>query len=69
MERAAELIRAGRLVAPFELSVRDDFSYWLAWPPGRSSNPDAAYLREWLQARAANEELPCTVTQIIAAPG
>jgi len=65
---AVDEVRAGRLIAPFDISVRDDFSYWLAWPPGRSANPDAAYFREWLQARAAQEELPCTVTQTLAAP-
>jgi LysR family glycine cleavage system transcriptional activator len=66
---AVDEVRAGRLIAPFDISVRDDFSYWLAWPPGRSANPDAAYVREWLQARAAQEELPCTVTHTLAAPG
>jgi len=65
---AVDEVRAGRLVAPFELSVRDDFSYWLAWPPGRSTNPDAAYVREWLQARASQEEPPCPVGHTVAAP-
>jgi LysR family transcriptional regulator, glycine cleavage system transcriptional activator len=52
-------LRAGRLVTPFDISVRDDFQYWLAWPTGRSPNPDAILLREWLAAKAAAEEHPC----------
>lgn len=56
---AVDELRAGRLVAPFSASIRDDFSYWLTWPAGRSSAPEAARFREWLQARAAQEEHPC----------
>jgi len=56
---AVDELRAGRLVSPFELAVRDDFSYWLAWPASRSTNPEAGRLREWLQAKAAAEEHPC----------
>jgi LysR family glycine cleavage system transcriptional activator len=54
-------LRAGRLVAPFDISVRDDFQYWLAWPAGRSANADAVLLREWLAAKAAAEEHPCVL--------
>lgn len=64
---AVDELRAGRLVAPFDLAVRDDFSYWLVWPTGRSANPDAAYFRDWLQAKAAAEEAPCPVTHIVEA--
>ena len=42
-------------------AIRDDFSYWLVWPTGRSANPDAALFREWLQAQAAAEEHPCPI--------
>lgn len=58
---AVDELRAGKLVAPFDLSVRDDFSYWLVWPTGRSTNPSAGQFREWLAARAANEEHPCPI--------
>lgn len=58
---AVDELRAGKLVAPFDLSIRDDFSYWLVWPTGRSANPDAALFREWLQAQAAAEEHPCPI--------
>ncbi len=54
-------LRAGRLVTPFDISVRDDFQYWLAWPAGRSANADAALLREWLAAKAAAEVHPCVL--------
>jgi|CXWL01.1.fsa_nt_gi LysR family glycine cleavage system transcriptional activator len=54
-------LRAGRLVAPFDISVRDDFQYWLAWPAGRSANADAVLLREWLAAKAAAETHPCVL--------
>jgi LysR family transcriptional regulator, glycine cleavage system transcriptional activator len=64
---AVDELRAGRLVAPFDLSVRDDFSYWLAWPTGRAGNPEAVRLREWLAARAAAEAHPCPVGGVIAA--
>lgn len=56
---AIDEVRAGRLVAPFEMAVRDDFSYWLVWPTGRALNPEAARFREWLEAKAAAEENPC----------
>jgi LysR family glycine cleavage system transcriptional activator len=65
---AVDELRAGRLVAPFNVSVRDDFQYWLVWPTGRSMNPDAAYFREWLQARAAEEEPPCAAQRAISPP-
>lgn len=56
---ALDEVRAGRLVAPFERSLRDDFSYWLVWPAGRTLLAPAARLRDWLAARAAAEEHPC----------
>jgi LysR family glycine cleavage system transcriptional activator len=58
---AVDELRAGKLIAPFDISVRDDFAYWLVWPTGRSTNPDAARFREWLAERAANEEHPCPI--------
>jgi LysR family glycine cleavage system transcriptional activator len=58
---AIDEVRAGKLATPFDLSVRDDFAYWLVWPTGRSTNPDAALFRDWLQAQAAAEEHPCPI--------
>jgi LysR family glycine cleavage system transcriptional activator len=58
---AIDEVRAGRLVTPFDLAVRDDFSYWLVWPTGRVANPEATRFREWLSQKAAAEEAPCPV--------
>jgi LysR family transcriptional regulator, glycine cleavage system transcriptional activator len=58
---AIDDVRAGRLVTPFDLAVRDDFSYWLVWPTGRVANPEATRFREWLAQKAAAEEQPCPV--------
>lgn len=54
-------LRAGRLVTPYNIAVRDDFQYWLAWPAGRSANADAVLLREWLAGKAAAEVHPCVL--------
>lgn len=56
---AVDEVRAGRLVVLFEQAMRDDFSYWLVWPTGRSAHPEAVRFREWLAERAAAEEPPC----------
>lgn len=56
---AIDEVRAGRLCAPFDVSLRDDFSYWLVWLAGRNLSADAAHFRDWLAGRAAAEEHPC----------
>jgi len=56
---AVDELRAGRLVAPFDIAVRDDFAYWIVWPTGRSLGTEADRFRAWLQARAAAEDAPC----------
>lgn len=61
---AVEELRAGRLVAPFPLSITDEFSYWIVWPTGRITNPDAIAFREWLTARAASEQHPCPLPDL-----
>lgn len=58
---AVEEIRDGRLVAPFDLAVRDDFAYWLVWPTGRTAHPEVTRFREWLAAQAAAEKPPCPI--------
>jgi LysR family transcriptional regulator, glycine cleavage system transcriptional activator len=60
-------VRAGRLVTPFDVAVRDDFSYWLVWPTGRNPSPEVARFRDWIAERAAAEEAPCPVN-VIGAP-
>lgn len=63
---AVDELRAGRLVAPFDLPIQDDFSYWLVWPAGRAGNPNAVRFRDWLAARAAEEDAPCPIGQTAA---
>jgi LysR family glycine cleavage system transcriptional activator len=58
---AVDELRAGRLVAPFDFAVRDDFAYWLVWPTGRGPSPEATRFRDWLTERAAAEEPPCEI--------
>jgi LysR family glycine cleavage system transcriptional activator len=64
---AVDEVRAGRLVTPFDLAVRDDFAYWIVWPAGRAINPNAAAFRDWLAAQAAAETPPCPI-QLLEAP-
>ncbi|HRP10937.1 MAG TPA: transcriptional regulator GcvA [Terricaulis sp.] len=67
---AIDEVRAGRLCAPFNVSLRDDFSYWLVWQAGRNLTPETALFRDWLAARAAAEEHPCPLAapdQVVAA--
>lgn len=56
---AVDEVRAGKLVVPFDVTVGDDFSYWLAWPARGRLSASAEKLRQWLAARAAAEEDPC----------
>jgi LysR family glycine cleavage system transcriptional activator len=56
---AIDELRAGRLIAPFDIAVRDDFAYWLVWPTGKTLKPDAARFRDWIDAKAAAEEPIC----------
>ena len=55
---AVDELRAGRLVFPFDLTIRDNFAYWLIWPARGQTAPGAAVFREWLLARAAAEDHP-----------
>lgn len=59
---AIDEVRAGRLCAPFSVSLRDDFSYWLVWLAGRAVSAETAQFRDWLTARAAAEEHPCPLS-------
>lgn len=49
-------VKEGRLVRPFDLSIRDEFSYWLVWPMRRSERPGVAAFRDWLLAQAKESE-------------
>lgn len=61
---AVDELRTGRLVTPFDLAVRDDFSYWLAWSSRGAAHPHAEAFRDWLTDRAAQEEHPCPLTEV-----
>ena len=47
-----ENLRDGGLVAPFERTVGQGLSYYLAYPPDRAQQPKIRVLREWLSQRA-----------------
>jgi LysR family glycine cleavage system transcriptional activator len=49
---AADELRRGRLVQPFDVVLPNDYSYWLVYPPGALQRPDAAIFREWLLSQA-----------------
>jgi LysR family transcriptional regulator, glycine cleavage system transcriptional activator len=60
---AVDELRAGRLVFPFDITVRDDFGYWLIWPSRGQIHPQAEAFRIWLAERAAAEEHPCPMAE------
>ena len=49
---AAEDLAVGRLVQPFDVSMPNDFSYWLVYPRASAGRPDVAAFRAWLLAEA-----------------
>ncbi|MDN3518495.1 LysR substrate-binding domain-containing protein [Aquisalimonas lutea] len=50
-------IDSGRLVAPFDLAMPVEETFYVAWPAGGQLRPEAALLRDWLLrvARGAEE--------------
>lgn len=49
---AADDLRAGRLVRPFEAELPNDYSYWLVYPRLTLERPEAVAFRNWLLAEA-----------------
>ena len=49
----AREIESGRLVRPFQQSVKLSEGYWIAWPEDRRRSPKIARFRDWLLAEAA----------------
>jgi LysR family glycine cleavage system transcriptional activator len=49
---AADDLRHGRLVQPFDIVLPNDYSYWLVYPPAALHRPDVAAFRTWLLAEA-----------------
>lgn len=41
-------LASGRLIQPFELSLRDDNIYWLVYPPSRRMLPKIRAFKDWL---------------------
>jgi len=41
---------SGRLFQPFDLSLSDDNTYWLVYPPSRRTQPKVKAFRDWLLA-------------------
>ncbi len=48
-------LREGRLVQPFEVTVPNDYSYWLVYPPAKAERSDVAAFRAWLLAQAPRD--------------
>jgi LysR family glycine cleavage system transcriptional activator len=46
-------LNSGRLIAPFEASIRHDSGYYLVYPSERASHPKCIIFREWLLREAA----------------
>ena len=46
-------IAAGRLVAPFEFSMKVDWAYYLVCPESRADEPKIAAFRNWLLEEVA----------------
>jgi len=50
-------LRDGRLVKPFDISLANDWAYYVVGPPGAWVRPKVAAVRDWLLAEARAEEL------------
>ena len=48
-------LREGRLVQPFSLSLKSEFSYWVVSPESTSGKPKIADFRAWLLEEAAKD--------------
>lgn len=56
---AATEVAAGRLVAPFKILIRQQYSYYLVTPEALSGRPPVEAFRRWLMAEAAAMEEFC----------
>lgn len=52
-------LRAGRLVAPFELKVRTGAAYYLVYPKRREPSPQLQEMIDWLLQQAAGIDSQC----------
>jgi LysR family glycine cleavage system transcriptional activator len=55
---AAADLAAGRLVAPFELSVPLDFAFYVVYADATEGMPEVVAFKEWLLTEAAADASP-----------
>ncbi|WP_434112577.1 transcriptional regulator GcvA [Paraburkholderia caffeinilytica] len=58
---AADDLRSGKLVRPFDLVLRNDYSYWLVYPSAALERPNVLAFRTWLLSEAKQREEPVPV--------
>lgn len=52
LELAEHDIATGRLVSPFDLTVRHSFSYYLTYPAAQAQAPKVKVFRDWIMAES-----------------
>jgi len=50
-----DLIDAGRLVKPFDITLVNDFAYYIVCPPAHLKNPSVQAFRDWLLGLASEQ--------------
>lgn len=57
---AADDLRSGRLVQPFNLVLPNDYSYWLVYQQPSLSKPHVAAFRSWILSEASTSVRECS---------
>ena len=57
----AEDLKAGRLVRPFDLAFKADFSYWIVCPHEYMQKPKVRVFCDWLLEEAAKDPMASTL--------
>jgi LysR family transcriptional regulator, glycine cleavage system transcriptional activator len=55
-------LEAGRLVRPFDVTVRYDRGYWLVYPEARGRSPKIRAFRDWILTEAERDRGDCKET-------
>ncbi|MFL9875005.1 transcriptional regulator GcvA [Paraburkholderia megapolitana] len=58
---AADDLRKGRLVQPFDIAIPNDYSYWLVYPAAALDRPGVAAFRTWLLSEAKRLNKPASI--------
>ncbi len=66
---AADYLKEGRLIRPFELSLPSDYAYYFVCPRGSVEDPKVKAFRDWLLSEAARDEQQPRVAEKPAAGG